>query len=857
MDMSVGSRAEAPSRHGTISSMVRALYSYEYVGTDGCVISMTEGEEFNLLKKSNEDWWHVQRLDGTKPIYVPASYVEEFFQPSTSTREIPSSPVLTTFGKKATNDRVPFNPCTGLRNGSVQQSLNEGLRTTGENAFEEDGRKDEEESVYAEVSLYAQGEASEHGSTGSCSAMRSDSPVYANLEELKLAPMFDQPPSPITTTLMSSDGWEMHHDELSGRAFYHNVHTHEKSWKPPRRGRPATPPPDYDQELLDPGVTEGWREEEDEHGEMTFTHPTSPNTWKKSSDHQGKVYYYTNKGDSVWKLPQVTSSSSTLSKSAENMSRIETSSIKTSGSDSPSSDQSGSTFPISSSSRMPFVGSSVNPSSPGSPASSAAVLEPFASVGPIKSTWQVPSSNAKSEMVFDRDGSVTMVNWRKKTSGPNSLDRASLAKSVAIPEVPKTLQHRRNLSDHGLSTLALPATAAPSVPNLEKAGVLNKTKIMETSKKLRKNWTPSWVVLSGPYLTFGKDPKAQASASWKPGIAQSLVDLRKARINWTKEKSSKKNVFQLSTPEGDGYLLQDESHIIALEWFNAIQTNIHKHEKDGIARDDVFLHTIKYGGDSLPNADLKVDEGIDGSQKDKIRLRGKTPPVIDSVDKRKAIKKLLKFFPKRPTIQSLRDKGIIKEQVFGCPLAELCKRENCTVPKFVQLCIEAVEKRGLDVDGIYRVSGNLATIQKLRFAVDHDDNAILGETHMEDIHVITGAFKMFFRELPEPLFPFNAFDEFISAIKIPDASKKLQTIKEHVKKLPEANHDTMRSLFEHLKKVIASGPTNRMTTQSISIVFGPTLLRPEMETGNMAFHLVYQNQIVEFVLNNFSSLFTS
>ena len=81
----------------------------------------------------------------------------------------------------------------------------------------------------------------QHGSSGSCSAMRSDSPVYANLEELKLGPNFDQPPSPITAPLMSSDGWEMHHDEMSGRAFYHNVHTHERSWKPPRKGRVSSP----------------------------------------------------------------------------------------------------------------------------------------------------------------------------------------------------------------------------------------------------------------------------------------------------------------------------------------------------------------------------------------------------------------------------------------------------------------------------------------------------------------------------------------------------------------------------------------------------------------------------------------
>ena len=35
--------------------------------------------------------------------------------------------------------------------------------------------------------------------------------------------------------------------------------------------------------------------------------------------------------------------------------------------------------------------------------------------------------------------------------------------------------------------------------------------------------------------------------------------------------------------------------------------------------------------------------------------------------------------------------------------------------------IEHVEQYGLDVDGIYRVSGNLAVIQKLRFAVNHGE----------------------------------------------------------------------------------------------------------------------------------------
>lgn len=40
----------------------------------------------------------------------------------------------------------------------------------------------------------------------------------------------------------------------------------------------------------------------------------------------------------------------------------------------------------------------------------------------------------------------------------------------------------------------------------------------------------------------------------------------------------------------------------------------------------------------------------------------------------------------------------------------------------------------------------------------------LEDGQWEDVHVITGALKLFFRELPEPLFPFSHFDAFISAI---------------------------------------------------------------------------------------------
>ncbi len=48
--------------------------------------------------------------------------------------------------------------------------------------------------------------------------------------------------------------------------------------------------------------------------------------------------------------------------------------------------------------------------------------------------------------------------------------------------------------------------------------------------------------------------------------------------------------------------------------------------------------------------------------------------------------------------------------------------------------------------------------------INTDEKVDLGDSKWEDIHVTTGALKMFFRELPEPLFPFAFFNNFISAI---------------------------------------------------------------------------------------------
>ncbi|XP_071250337.1 rho GTPase-activating protein 27-like isoform X4 [Salvelinus alpinus] len=394
------------------------------------------------------------------------------------------------------------------------------------------------------------------------------------------------------------------------------------------------------------------------------------------------------------------------------------------------------------------------------------------------------------------------------------------------------------------------------VQSLEKVGILNKTKVSENGKRVRKNWAQSWTVLHGGVLTFHKEPKSAATgASIKTNqiVPEVTVDLRGAKIGWApRDKSSKKNVVELKDRNGVEFLLQYDTESIINDWHKVLMDSIRQLDQEHHQSEE------EDGDVSDKSYSIARDQRSPGTM-DR-RRRSSRPSTATSsggeTEQKKVRTKLMKFLLKRPTLQFVKEKGYIRDNVFCCHLAALCAQEKTTIPSFVEKCIRAVEKRGLDMDGLYRVSGNLAVIQKLRFKADHEE-LDLEDGQWEDIHVITGALKLFFRELPEPLFPFSHFSRFIQAIRTVDYHLKVSYMRELVESLPRPNHDTMELLFSHLRKVIEYGEENRMTVQNVAIVFGPTLLRPEMESANITMHMVFQNQIVELILNQYEYIFHS
>jgi hypothetical protein len=62
--------------------------------------------------------------------------------------------------------------------------------------------------------------------------------------------------------------------------------------------------------------------------------------------------------------------------------------------------------------------------------------------------------------------------------------------------------------------------------------------------------------------------------------------------------------------------------------------------------------------------------------------------------------------------------------VFGLSLDDLLRRDGSAIPLVVYQCLQAVDLFGLDVEGIYRLSGSATHVAKLRAIFDNGERAL-------------------------------------------------------------------------------------------------------------------------------------
>ncbi|XP_072311391.1 breakpoint cluster region protein isoform X2 [Eucyclogobius newberryi] len=164
--------------------------------------------------------------------------------------------------------------------------------------------------------------------------------------------------------------------------------------------------------------------------------------------------------------------------------------------------------------------------------------------------------------------------------------------------------------------------------------------------------------------------------------------------------------------------------------------------------------------------------------------------------------------------------------VFGVKLSTVTRRERSKVPYIIRQCVEEIERRGMEEVGIYRVSGVATDIQALKTAFDTNNKDVSVMMSEMDVNAIAGTLKLYFRELPEPLFTDELYPNFAGGITLTDSVAKESCMLNLLLSLPEPNLVTFLFLLDHLKRVAEKESINKMSLHNLATVFGPTLLRP-------------------------------
>ncbi|XP_033124382.1 rho GTPase-activating protein 26-like isoform X29 [Anneissia japonica] len=179
---------------------------------------------------------------------------------------------------------------------------------------------------------------------------------------------------------------------------------------------------------------------------------------------------------------------------------------------------------------------------------------------------------------------------------------------------------------------------------------------------------------------------------------------------------------------------------------------------------------------------------------------------------------------------------------------------------FIRKCIEAIESRGLEDQGLYRVVGVSSKVQKLTsLCLDRRKGASvnLSNSGEFEIKTITSALKNYFRNLPEPLMTFRLHYKFTAAAKKESKTLRFNDVHKLVHELPESNFEMLAILMKHLHKVSELHEKNKMTVSNLGVCFGPTLMRPEEETMAAIMDIKFSNIVVEILIANYEKIFKS
>lgn len=359
-------------------------------------------------------------------------------------------------------------------------------------------------------------------------------------------------------------------------------------------------------------------------------------------------------------------------------------------------------------------------------------------------------------------------------------------------------------------------------------GPLERVKISSgVGRRLPRSWSRRKyaVLVSDGRLFMSEDANAALESINKSELLTvDSLDVNGAKISRGSTYSTKKNVIELTGMDGRLTLFQNDDGPTTDGWYEAL-TRIAGPPRGG----------------SLPRAKS---------------MRSPGHHEVGSVQDTTVRSALGRFFSggRRPTREALEKSGIYRDEpVFGSRLESLCAGPSGTPPQFVRECTRVLgEPPHVLQVGLYRTSGNLSHIQRLRLRVDQNDQKAIAEE--QDSDVLAGALKLFFRELREPLIPYAAFVSLLEELAAHGGGA--ERVRRRISKaLSSAHQATLAALCRHLAHVCSYEQQNQMNAQSMAIVWGPSLTWPDDATQDAMLQCTRVNRLIEYLILNERAIF--
>jgi len=207
--------------------------------------------------------------------------------------------------------------------------------------------------------------------------------------------------------------------------------------------------------------------------------------------------------------------------------------------------------------------------------------------------------------------------------------------------------------------------------------------------------------------------------------------------------------------------------------------------------------------------------------------KAKAEKVLDTTDKsylRASFRQALSFSIPPLTLYRNDRHGGYSHLIFGVPLVDHATSEG-NVPKVMTMCMEEIEKRGLNINGLYSdVSRDLdgTSVLELRRRFESGESFSFNST--DNIIFVSILLQRYLWDLPEPLLVLS-LQEYrdYKHNRARNTENDFSLLRSKIRKLPPVHRETLGALLRHLLRVTSH--SDKAEKRWLANVFSYAVLR--------------------------------